>query len=1096
MIKYQARARFHLTTLVRTTLWAIALCFTIALPSTGIAQSFVNLKADPVYGGIGFVRGHWATSINKMLVFLVPGKETSVRAFDPVTNSWEFLWPSGTLGIQGRDNFASFYNPKLDELWVWNGSYLWNNPSALLSGRFHVSQRRWVATGRTDTDAFVGVVDMSATGGIMPFSGTDPAMAWAANSDMGLMLGGSSETGEFTFLFEAKAGGPEPYKVSRLRIPRPPWRAQCMNCMVSDGKDFYLFGGMYQEPNDPTRRNRKDLWKFDTSTRTWTQLPPPPDVAYAPMLTYDSDRHALVSWVRDRLYVYNIATQQWNDQTPAGLPCLFNQLGAYSPTAKLHIYEGGNDCTSPAGDAAFYRVVGIDLAGKFQPVPPPPNPPSPPPASSTTSPQSTSTSTSSGTFTVIPTPPPSTKFASGDRVQVSSGPVNVRSTASTSGASVGTQIANTQGAVIGGPANANGYDWWNINFDTGADGWVAENFLVKSNLPTPGPQASAGAASLNGCEAEGGLAGRTDILKCEPWESSVWYKNGWYRDQGDTGYALDGRRFYRYPADAAAVAETAIVTDGCLVGSCLKVTLRDWTQKIGSSLAMSWIIPGEGGCAHSTVGCVPQQEVYLRYYLRLAPNFDPENYAFADGSAQGGGGKWPGLGDALNGWSGNPAAIQCGNGGEGPTNGTECWSARLNFATGGITDNGAHEVMQEAGNYNAKTRFGLYPYLYNNGVTGGTRFTSMFADSDYRGPNNNGACNTTFGFSCGLHEPGILNNKWYLIEQRIKMNTPGTANGVMELWLDGQLRYSKTNVMFRLPGHNNVGVRQAWFDIYAGGVGVGYKENTWLMIDQMVVSTSARPGPWAAGSGVTLPPHPSVVVTPPPPSTISIPQPSTTITARNLGVTGEDKVGRINQTTPNGTADFHIAVAGLRGTPTRVRITSDTGGIWETPFNGQNWIIASQYDGQGNGHYWFEPFTSNNFRVQVWYPDGTTAAADAVKQTAGGSGLPADTVLPQVTITAPAANARVSKATTVAISATDNVGIAKIELYKDGSLIATGTSGAFQFNWDTAQESNGFHTLIAVAFDAANNRSTATLTVNVQNTASVGTKPSVLGQRF
>src|SRR4029077_12703744 len=104
---------------------------------------------------------------------------------------------------------------------------------------------------------------------------------------------------------------------------------------------------------------------------------------------------------------------------------------------------------------------------------------------------------------------------------------------------------------------------------------------------------------------------------------------------------------------------------------------------------------------------------------------------------------------------------------------------------------------------------------------------------------------------------------------------------------------------------------------------------------------------------------------------------ASTLKAVNLGVTGEDKVGPINQITPNGKADFHISVSGLRGTPNKVTITSDTGGIWEAPFNGQNWIVATQYDGQGNAHYWFEQVTSKNFRVKVRYTDGTTDEADA-----------------------------------------------------------------------------------------------------------------------
>ncbi|HEY7163101.1 MAG TPA: hypothetical protein VIB79_00950 [Candidatus Binatia bacterium] len=103
--------------------------------------------------------------------------------------------------------------------------------------------------------------------------------------------------------------------------------------------------------------------------------------------------------------------------------------------------------------------------------------------------------------------------------------------------------------------------------------------------------------------------------------------------------------------------------------------------------------------------------------------------------------------------------------------------------------------------------------------------------------------------------------------------------------------------------------------------------------------------------------------------------PVSTLQASYLG-RDQDRVGQLNQTSPNGISDFHITVAGLRSTPVRVRIVSDTGGIWESPFNGANWIIATQFSGSA-GDFWFEPFGSNSFRVAVTYPDGTTEVIDA-----------------------------------------------------------------------------------------------------------------------
>ena len=66
-------------------------------------------------------------------------------------------------------------------------------------------------------------------------------------------------------------------------------------------------------------------------------------------------------------------------------------------------------------------------------------------------------------------------ISSGDRVEANS-TVNVRQTPA--GTSLGQQTSGSLGVVIGGPTtatlNGTSYTWWDINFDTGVDGWVAD----------------------------------------------------------------------------------------------------------------------------------------------------------------------------------------------------------------------------------------------------------------------------------------------------------------------------------------------------------------------------------------------------------------------------------------------------------------------------------------------------------------------------------------------------------------------------------------------------------------------------------------------
>ncbi len=70
------------------------------------------------------------------------------------------------------------------------------------------------------------------------------------------------------------------------------------------------------------------------------------------------------------------------------------------------------------------------------------------------------------------------KFSINDRVRTTA-KVTIRSTPSPSGASLGNQRAGARGTVVGGPVDAGGYRWWQVNFDSGPDGWVKEGSLKR-----------------------------------------------------------------------------------------------------------------------------------------------------------------------------------------------------------------------------------------------------------------------------------------------------------------------------------------------------------------------------------------------------------------------------------------------------------------------------------------------------------------------------------------------------------------------------------------------------------------------------------------
>ncbi len=101
-----------------------------------------------------------------------------------------------------------------------------------------------------------------------------------------------------------------------------------------------------------------------------------------------------------------------------------------------------------------------------------------------------------------------------------------------------------------------------------------------------------------------------------------------------------------------------------------------------------------------------------------------------------------------------------------------------------------------------------------------------------------------------------------------------------------------------------------------------------------------------------------------------------------------------------------------------------------------------------------------------------------------------DTTPPTVAITAPAAGATVSATVNVSANASDNVGVAGVQFYVDGTTLgAEDTATPYSVSWDTTRVANGAHALTAVARDAAGNRTTsAAVSVTVSN-ATAGRLP-------
>lgn len=88
-----------------------------------------------------------------------------------------------------------------------------------------------------------------------------------------------------------------------------------------------------------------------------------------------------------------------------------------------------------------------------------------------------------------------------------------------------------------------------------------------------------------------------------------------------------------------------------------------------------------------------------------------------------------------------------------------------------------------------------------------------------------------------------------------------------------------------------------------------------------------------------------------------------------------------------------------------------------------------------------------------------------------------DTASPLVSIGSPANGSTIGRSVSVKASATDNIGVTKMEVYIDGSLKATSTSGSISYGWNSRKARSGAHTITVKAYDAAGNASQSSVTV-------------------
>ncbi len=109
------------------------------------------------------------------------------------------------------------------------------------------------------------------------------------------------------------------------------------------------------------------------------------------------------------------------------------------------------------------------------------------------------------------------------------------------------------------------------------------------------------------------------------------------------------------------------------------------------------------------------------------------------------------------------------------------------------------------------------------------------------------------------------------------------------------------------------------------------------------------------------------------------------------------------------------------------------------------------------------------------------AAAYMAELAKGGFGG-GDTTPPSTSLTAPAAGATLSGSVSLSASASDNVGVSRVDFLVDGGVVGSDASAPYALTWNSASVANGAHVLTSKAYDAAGNVGTsAGVSVTVSN---------------
>jgi len=161
-----------------------------------------------------------------------------------------------------------------------------------------------------------------------------------------------------------------------------------------------------------------------------------------------------------------------------------------------------------------------------------------------------------------------------------------------------------------------------------------------------------------------------------------------------------------------------------------------------------------------------------------------------------------------------------------------------------------------------------------------------------------------------------------------------------------------------------------------------------------------------------------------------------------------------------------------------IKVTvNDANGIDKVEFYIDNTLLGSDASSPYEITWDTKSYSDGNYTI-------TVKAIDKAGNTSQTSiTVRVDNTAPFVSIINPVDGSYVKGTITIQATATSQLGVSKIEFYVDNTKIGEDTSSPYEISWNTAQVSDGDHTIKAKAYDIVNNSREVSIAVKVDNTA-------------